>query len=139
MDFYLVSSKIKKSSVRFEVRPLKFGSTRVRHLKVRFGSSSKKVGSNTSLGGGICYCFCIQLLCAFGRRRREKLRSADLRRVYQVQTKPVLHMCFLGLHSNFPAKKLSHFVITANISVSKGLTYKLTVWKFRFGCTYGLR
>ena len=35
--------------VRFEVQPLKFGSTQVRHLKVRFGSSSKKGGSNASL------------------------------------------------------------------------------------------
>ena len=40
-------SSTRLDSVR--VRPLKFGSTRVRLLEVRFGSSSKKVGSKPSL------------------------------------------------------------------------------------------
>ncbi len=47
--FYLISSKFLKSSVWFDVWPLKFGSARVRLLEVWFGSSSKKSGSFTSL------------------------------------------------------------------------------------------
>ncbi len=47
--FYLVSSQFFKKFDSLEVRPLKFDSTRVRLLEVRFDSSSQKVGSKPSL------------------------------------------------------------------------------------------